>query len=187
MCARRRPAPISPGEPRKAEPASPVAPAKAPGVFYFRKEIVLATVPQHYWVHVSADNRFVLHVNGQYAAEGPARGDLLHWRFETVDLAPLLRAGNNVIAAVVWNFGEAAPTAQMSNRTGFLMQGDTEAEAAVNTGRNGAYARRRAVRFWATTEHPHTTPRVRRKSRRARWTGAGINRATEIPAGRFRS
>ncbi len=114
--------------------ASPFAPAKAPGVFYFRKEIVLAVVPQHYWVHVSADNRFVLHVNGLYLAEGPARGDLLHWRFETVDLAPLLRAGNNVIAALVWNFGESAPTAQMSNRTGFLMQGDTKVEAAVNTG-----------------------------------------------------
>ena len=114
--------------------ASPLAPAKAPGVFYFRKKIVLTTVPQHYWAHVSADNRFVLHVNGQYAAEGPARGDLFHWRFETVDLAPLLRAGNNVIAAVVWNFGEAAPMAQMSNRTGFLIQGDTETEAAVNTG-----------------------------------------------------
>jgi alpha-L-rhamnosidase len=114
--------------------ASPLAPAKAPGVFYFRREIALATVPEHYWVHVSADNRFVLHVNGQYAAEGPARGDLFHWRFETVDLAPLLRAGNNVIAAEVWNFGEAAPTAQMSSRTGFLMQGDTEAEAAMNTG-----------------------------------------------------
>jgi alpha-L-rhamnosidase len=114
--------------------ASPLAPAKAPGVFYFCKEIVLATVSKHYWVHVSADNRFVLHVNGQYAAEGPARGDLLHWRFETVDLAPLLRAGTNVIAAVVWNFGEAAPTAQMSSRTGFLMQGDTDSEAAVNTG-----------------------------------------------------
>jgi hypothetical protein len=114
--------------------ASPLAQAKAPGVFYFRKEIELATVPQHYWVHVSADNRFLLHVNGQYAAEGPARGDLFHWRFETEDLAPLLRTGNNVIAAVVWNFGEAAPMAQMSDRTGFVMQGDTEAEAAVNTG-----------------------------------------------------
>ncbi|MGA8780307.1 MAG: hypothetical protein WB567_06140, partial [Terracidiphilus sp.] len=114
--------------------ASPSAPAKTPGVFYFRKDIVLTTLPQHYWVHVSADNRFVLHVNGQFAAEGPARGDLLHWRFETVDLVPLLRAGNNVIAAVVWNFGEVAPAAQMSSRTGFLMQGDTEAEAAVNTG-----------------------------------------------------
>jgi hypothetical protein len=113
--------------------ASPSAPAKAPGVFYFRKELTLAGVPQHYWVHVSADNRFILHVNGQYAAEGPARGDLFHWRFETVDLAPLLQAGNNVIAAEVWNYGEAAPVAQMSSRTGFLMQADTDAEALVNT------------------------------------------------------
>ena len=105
--------------------ASPSAPAKSPGVFYFRKEITLSSVPEHFWVHVSADNRFVLHVNGQYAGEGPARGDLFHWRFETLDLAPLLHAGTNVLAAVVWNFGEVAPVAQMSNRTGFLMQGDT--------------------------------------------------------------
>lgn len=108
--------------------------AQTPGVFYFRKEMTFASAPSHYWVHVSADNRYILHVNGQYAAEGPARGDLFHWRFETVDLAPLLRAGANTLAAVVWNFGEQAPVAQMSNRTGFLMQGDTAAEAAVNTG-----------------------------------------------------
>lgn len=114
--------------------ASPAAPAKGPGVFYFRTEINLEAVPMHYWVHVSADNRYVLHVNGNYAAEGPARGDLFHWRFETVDLAPLLHSGENVVAAVVWNFGEQAPVAQMSNRTGFLMQGNTAVEAAVNTG-----------------------------------------------------
>ncbi|HET7345950.1 MAG TPA: hypothetical protein VFJ10_01375, partial [Acidobacteriaceae bacterium] len=115
--------------------ASPTAPARTPGVFYFRRELMLSTVPSHYWVHVSADNRYILHVNGKYVAEGPARGDLFHWRFETVDLAPDLQPGNNVLAAVVWNFGELAPVAQMTNRTGFLMQGDTQAEAAVNTGR----------------------------------------------------
>ncbi len=114
--------------------ASPTASPKAAGVFYFRRELILANVPAHYWVHVSADNRFLLHVNGHYAAEGPARGDLFHWRFETIDLAPLLHPGENLLAAVVWNFGESAPVAQMSNRTGFLMQGDTPAEAAVNTG-----------------------------------------------------
>lgn len=115
--------------------ASPTAPARTPGVFYFRRELMLSTVPSHYWVHVSADNRYILHVNGKYVAEGPARGDLFHWRFETVDLAPDLQPGKNVLAAVVWNFGELAPVAQMTNRTGFLMQGDTQAEAAVNTGR----------------------------------------------------
>lgn len=114
--------------------ASPTAPARVPGVFYFRRELRLDTVPEHYWVHVSADNRYILHVNGKYVAEGPARGDLFHWRFETVDLAPFLETGNNIVAAVVWNFGDLAPVAQMSDRTGFLIQGDTQAEAAVNTG-----------------------------------------------------
>jgi alpha-L-rhamnosidase len=119
-------------------PAQWIAPAisaaNAPVVFFARRQITLAGVPAHYWVHVSADNRFILHVNGEYAAEGPARGDLFHWRFETVDLAPLLKPGENVIAAEVWNYAEDAPVAQMSNRTGFLMQGDTDAEAGVNTG-----------------------------------------------------
>ncbi len=114
---------------------SPAVPARSPGVFYFRREIALSSIPAHYWVHVSADNRFLLHVNGKYAAEGPARGDLLHWRFETVDLAPYLHTGNNVLAATVWNFAELAPVAQMSDRTGFLMQGDTQAERAADTGK----------------------------------------------------
>ena len=113
---------------------SPSVLPKAPCVLYFRRTLTLAVVPEHYWVHVSADNRFLLHVNGQYAGEGPARGDLFHWRFETIDLAPLLHPGRNLLAATVWNFGVAAPVAQMSNRTGFLMQGDTQVEAAVNTG-----------------------------------------------------
>lgn len=114
---------------------SPSAPARAPGVFYFRKEISIAAVPAHFWVHVTADNRFILQVNGKYVAEGPARGDLFHWRFETIDLAPYLKSGQNIIASVVWNFAELAPVAQMSDRTGFLMQGNTKAESSVNTGR----------------------------------------------------
>jgi hypothetical protein len=114
--------------------ACPGAPERDSGVYYFRKQITLAQVPAHYWVHVSADNRFLLHVNGTYAAEGPARGDLFHWRFETIDLASLLHPGNNLLAATVWNFGSTAPIAQMTSRTGFLVQGDSPAEDAVNTG-----------------------------------------------------
>jgi len=113
--------------------ACPDAPQKDLGIFYFRKEITLNSVPEHFWVHVSADNRFLLHVNGQYAGEGPSRGDLFHWRFETIDLAPFLHAGKNVLAATVWNYGSRAPVAQMSNRSGFMMQGDTGAEKIVDT------------------------------------------------------
>ena len=113
--------------------ACPGTPERDAGVFYFRKDLTLAAVPDHFWVHVSADNRFLLHVNGAYAGEGPARGDLFHWRFETIDLAPLLHSGKNVLAAVVWNFGSSAPVAQMSSRTGFLLQGNSAAEDIANT------------------------------------------------------
>jgi hypothetical protein len=110
------------------------AAARNPGVYHFRKRIILAEVPGRYVVHVSADNRFVLFVNGSRVGEGPARGDLDHWRYETFDISGVLRKGENVLAATVWNCGALAPLAQMSDQTGFLVQGDTNAEMAANTG-----------------------------------------------------
>jgi len=111
----------------------PTLPLKEPVTLHFKKTIDLTAVPAHYVVHVSADNRFVMYVNGERVGDGPARGDLQHWRYETFDLAPMLKAGKNIVAATVWNFGIFAPVAQMTDRTAFLMQGDTETEAAVNT------------------------------------------------------
>lgn len=57
-------------------------------------------------------------------SHGPQRGDLEHWFYDTVDLAPFLRTGDNWIAALVWNFGRFAPMAQFSARTGFVCDGD---------------------------------------------------------------
>jgi hypothetical protein len=114
--------------------AHPDAPGEAAGVFHFRKSFELPEKPGRFRIHVSADNRYRLFVNGVQVSSGPARGDLLHWRYETVDIAPHLRRGRNVVAALVWNWGENRPVAQISHRTAFLVQGETEREAAVNTG-----------------------------------------------------
>jgi hypothetical protein len=111
-------------------------------VFHARRAFELATKPARFVVHVSADNRYRLYVNGEDVAflyarvsSGPQRSDVAHWRYETLDLAPFLRRGRNVIAALVWNWGAARPVAQFSHRTGFLLQGDSQVEAAlVNTG-----------------------------------------------------
>ncbi len=103
------------------------------GVFCFRKRFTLAAKPETFVVHVSGDNRYRLYVNGTSVCVGPARGDQLHWRYETVDLAPQLRAGENVLAAEVWNFGELRPVAQASVKTAFLLQGHGAAEKIVNT------------------------------------------------------
>ncbi len=146
--------PLGAQEPRvfdAAPPASWIAPPGIPSdsftVFHARRTFDLTTVPARFVVHVSADNRYRLYVNGLQVSSGPQRSDVTHWRYETLDLAPHLRPGRNVIAALVWNWGAARPVAQHSFRTGFLLQGDGQAEAAlVNTGtgwkllRDPAYA-----------------------------------------------
>src|SRR5260221_5305645 len=102
-------------------------------VLHFRKTIELAGVPEHFVVHVSADNQFILCVNGREAEPGPSRGDLAHWRYETYDIAQMLHAGKNTLAAIVWNFGKHGAIAQISDRTGFLLHGAGEAERSVDT------------------------------------------------------
>ncbi len=106
------------------------------GVCHFRKSIELVNKPGKYIIHVSADNRYRLFVNGRVVCSGPARGDLYNWNFETVDIAPYLRPGRNVLAALVWNMGVYAPVAQVSNQTGLVVQGNTNDEKAVNTDRS---------------------------------------------------
>ena len=102
----------------------PSIPLREPVVLHFRRTLTLAAVPASYPVRVSADNRFILYVNGHRVGDGPARGDLAHWRYERFDLAPLLKAGPNLISATVWNFGIYAPLAQISDRTAFLLESE---------------------------------------------------------------
>ncbi len=118
------------------------------GVYHFRKTFVLASKPASFIIHVSADNRYKLYVNDSLASLGPCRGDLSNWNFETVDIARFLRPGKNVLAAVVWNFAQYRPAAQISKgEMAFLLQGNTDAEKAVNTNgtwkcvQNKAYSR----------------------------------------------
>jgi alpha-L-rhamnosidase len=68
----------------------PTASLKDYGVFHFRNTFDLDSTPEKLVIHVSADNRYHLFVNGQSVCRGPARGDFMHWRFETVDIAPYL-------------------------------------------------------------------------------------------------
>ena len=96
------------------------------GVYYFRKDVDLPAVPARYLVHVTGDNRYKLYVNEKLVSMGPAKGDAAHWNYETVDLAPYLSGGRNVIAALVYNEGHRRPDSQISVSTGFLLQGEAE-------------------------------------------------------------
>ncbi len=111
----------------------PTAPLREPIVLHFKRTVSLASIPASYPVRVSADNRFILYVNGHRVGEGPARGDLAHWRYERFDLAPLLRAGQNLVTATVWNWGIFAPVAQMTDRTAFLLESEDTGATGIST------------------------------------------------------
>jgi len=126
------------------------------GVFHFRKTFKtfnLELLPDEFIIHVSGDNRYRLYINGTEVCKGPARGDLANWRFETIDIAEYLRPGENLLAAVVWNFGEFKPLAQVSNKTAFIVQGNSSSEELVNTGSS-----------WKVTKNEAYVPPVIRSS-----------------------
>jgi len=96
------------------------------GIYLFRKTFNLKVKPDSFIIHVSADNRYKLYVNEKQVSLGPARGDLTHWNYETLDIASFLHAGVNILAAEVWNEGEWRAEGQISWRTGFILQTDRD-------------------------------------------------------------
>ena len=92
------------------------------GVYHFRRTFTLNSIPNELRVQVSADNRYQLFVNGRRVSYGPAKGDLQTYKYDELDIAPMLQAGENVIAALVFNGGEDKPLALVTYQTAFLLR-----------------------------------------------------------------
>src|SRR3954465_13098101 len=77
-----------------------------PGQFVlFRKTFSLQDIPQdETLLHVSADTRYRLYLNGKRLSFGPCKSYLARWYYETVNITPFLRAGGNVLSAKVLRF-----------------------------------------------------------------------------------
>ena len=118
------------------------------GVYHFRNELNISEIPERFVIHVSADNRYKLFVNGEWIGNGPARSDPDHWYYETYDIAPYLREGTNVLAATVWNAGSMKPWAQLSVFTGFIVQGNSQDSEQANTPGSWRCIRNEAITPW---------------------------------------
>jgi hypothetical protein len=92
-----------------------------------RRRFTLAAVPPRAPVHVTADSRYALHVNGVEVLRGPVRGEPSKLTYDTLDLAPQLRAGENVLALRARYYG--TPTTAW-----------VPARPTLNFGRQGAVA-----------------------------------------------
>jgi alpha-L-rhamnosidase len=114
------------------------------GVYLFRKSFELGSKPDSFIIHVSADNRYKLFVNKKQVSLGPARGDLDHWNFESLDISAFLQTGKNIITAQVWNEGEWRAEGQISLRTGFILSGEGTSEI-LNTDKSWKCIRDRSI------------------------------------------
>ncbi|HRE80659.1 MAG TPA: hypothetical protein PLN52_06400 [Opitutaceae bacterium] len=106
-------------------PHTPLPPLRAefcwyrssPGQDYdvglFRREFLIESIPGARRIAVSADNRYVLWLNGEIIGRGPLRGTLNSYQVECYDLAPRLRPGHNVLAAEVRWMGDDTPAAEI--------------------------------------------------------------------------
>ena len=99
--------------------------------FRFRKDFV-AKGPLE--VSVSADERYVLFLNGRRVDRGPDRGSPDDWTCRTLTLRP--ETGTNRLEAVVWQVTDSAPIAQLSSgRGGFALEAKGAYAAELTTGK----------------------------------------------------
>ncbi len=112
-------------------------------VRYFRRSFELADAAgAALTVQVSADSRYLFYCNGTFVGRGPAKGDINHHFYDTFDLAPHLRPGRNVLAAIVLDMSRVAhrpallgaPCSVMTYAGAFVLEG------AVTDARGGVVA-----------------------------------------------
>ena len=83
---------------------------------------------------MSADERFVLLLDGEEIARGPMRGLPKRWHYQSYRVTGL-EPGTHCIEAVCWQIGEHAPLAQVSIRGGFILKAGGAYDAQLTTGK----------------------------------------------------
>jgi len=120
---------------------SPPYEAEANRYVYFRKTVDVTGPVTAADVHVSADGRYQLYVNGQRIGRGPARSTQAFQTADPYDLTPYLRPGRNVIAALVHSYGRNTAwyelpiweQARAFGCGGFFLQGELVTDGGVVT------------------------------------------------------
>jgi hypothetical protein len=72
---------------------------------FFRKELPLSHSQIEGTIHIYADSRYALYVNGTCLGYGPARSYHKHPYYDTYNLAPFLKKGENILAVKAFSNG----------------------------------------------------------------------------------
>ena len=103
-------------------------------ILKFRKQFDVADGDGSLVFDVSADERFVLFLDGKFVARGPNRGTVENWQYQTY-IATDLKPGRHIFDAYVQRLGDFAPLAQLSYRGGFVFKANGAYDAKLTTGK----------------------------------------------------
>ena len=93
----------------------------------FRKTFTLEQVPGRAPARITADSRYLLYANGREVFRGPIRSQPRRMFYDLFDLAPYLKAGENVLAVYVKYYGSPksfwmpAPPTRSLGRSGVMV------------------------------------------------------------------
>jgi hypothetical protein len=101
--------------------------------FIFRLEFSSASA-EKIRIHLSADQRYELFLDGEYVGRGVERSDLKHWIYESYELT--LIPGKHLITVRLWWVSATAPAAeaQISYRPAILLYAEGDANERISTG-----------------------------------------------------
>ena len=114
----------------------------------FVKSVTLDTAPDELIAHISADSKYWLYINGETVVfegsvkRGPTENS---GYYDSVDVAPYLKAGENTIAALVWYWDdETSYSYNGSGQGGFIFEAVSDEISVISDGswkvkRNEAY------------------------------------------------
>jgi alpha-L-rhamnosidase len=107
-------------------------PEKTTGKYVlFRKTFTIPSEhrPTQFTINVSADSRYRLFINEKSVSFGPCKSYPERWYYETVNIAPFLVSGVNVISARVLRYASNCTGSSSIIRTvlpGFMLHGSDE-------------------------------------------------------------
>ncbi len=100
----------------------PSAPAGKQVYVVFRKRFDLDAMPSSATLHIFADSRYILWINGRYVERGPCRFDPKGPEYDTLDIQPHLHLGANAIAVLVHHFHDGSDRTDWASLNGRIMR-----------------------------------------------------------------
>ncbi len=73
----------------------------------FRQTFELGKMPEKAILYISADQQYMLYINGKYVNRGPARAMHEHYSYDEIDVLQYLKTGKNLIAIRAYNSGKS--------------------------------------------------------------------------------